>query len=268
VCLNIGVEILTELSYPNPIIISSDVSKSSENISPREKVVYKTLIEPTVARLEAERNKHKLFLGLLFKLKNPNEIEWVSTEKYYEPFLTVNGRYSIDYYRKREYILKIDKEISEVILLNNTFEPKQTGFSDDHNIKLQGEERIVKHVNAFLFLNKDGTELNIKDFPPSVSDERSVEMIKTFNMPEVPNIEVDAVKKRIIQRPYDLSRLVSETTEIGERSVIYRPIYRVTYKCARLNKVACLQIDGITSKIVRHENRLVGAAKAMLSIFK
>lgn len=261
---------LAELSYANPIVMPAVVCKTNENISSRKKVVYKTLIKPTIARLEAEKNKHKFFLGVLFKLNNPEEIEWVSTEKYYEPFLTAKGKYFIDYYRKCEYTVRVDKEVSEVILFNNTFMPKHSNYLKfEQNIKLQGEERLVKNKNAFLFLNKDGKKLRIKDFSPAPSEENPEELIKSLNMPEVPSsIDIEAMKGSILKRPNDISRLVAESLEIAERWVVYRPIYKVTFKCARLSKIACFEIDGITSKIVRSENRLVAAAKAMLAVFQ
>ena len=75
-----------------------------------------------------------------------------------------------------------------------------------------------------------------------------------------PNMDVEAIRKRIVQRPTDIQRIVNESLEIDERSVIYRPIYKVTYKCPRIGKEVYLEVDGITSKIIRQKQNILSAA--------
>ena len=79
---------MTELACTPEIVISASIPDSKECIASRNTIVYQTLIDPTVARIAGEKNKHKLFNKFLFKLNNPSEIEFVSTEKYYEPYIT------------------------------------------------------------------------------------------------------------------------------------------------------------------------------------
>jgi hypothetical protein len=40
----------------------------------------------------------------------------VSFEKDYEGFVVVDGKYNIDYYRKRIYTIRVDEKAQEVIL--------------------------------------------------------------------------------------------------------------------------------------------------------
>jgi hypothetical protein len=253
-----------ELSNINEIVISSPVSEPNEHVASRKAIVYKTPIDPAVIRVEGEKNKHKLFKRYLLKLENPAEIEYVSTKKYYEPFLTVSGKYSIDYYRTCAYRVAVDKDVTEVVLFNNTFLPKQ--LRNESHIKLEGEERLYKINHAFLFLNKNGQELRLSEFPPAASEENPEDLIKSLGMPELPEeMDLEAISKRIKLRPFDVKRIVSEQFEIDERSVIYRPIYRVTYKCSKLGKEATLEFDGITAKIIKqNENALTAAYKEVI----
>ncbi len=256
-----------ELSNINEIEISSSVSEPNEHVASRKTIVYKTPIDPAVIRVEGEKNKHKLFKRYLLKLENPNEIEYVSTKKYYEPFLTVSGKYSIDYYRTCAYRVTIDKDVTEVVLFNNTFLPKQgPNFRNESHIKLEGEERLYKINHAFLFLNKNGQQLRLSEFPPAVSEENPEDLVKSFGMPELPNeMDLEAISKRIKLRPFDVKRIVSEQFDVDERSVIYRPIYRVTYRCSKLGKEASLEFDGITAKIIKqNENALSAAFKGVI----
>jgi hypothetical protein len=260
------------LSCDNQIVTSSSVTDSKENIASRRFVVYKTLIDPAVARIAGEKNKHKLFSKFLFRLTSPEEIEFVSTEKYYEPFMTVSGKYLIDYYRKCAYTVRINEKVTEVILFDKSFVPKQASNlpPSPRSIKLEGEERLTINMNAFLFLSLNAQELKIKDFPSAPSEENPQELIQSLNMPAVaPNIDVETIRKKIAQRPTDISRIVTEQFEIDQRSVIYRPIYRVTYKCPKLGKEASLEFDGITSKMVnRKENFIIAAARTAINELK
>jgi hypothetical protein len=259
---------LTELEYINEIIISADPSETNESIPARKTIVYQTLIDPATIRIEAEKNKHKLFRKHLFQLTNPGEIEYVSTEKFYEPFTTVAGKYFIDYYRKCVHEVKLDKEVKEIILFDHTFLPDQFPYltNSKHSILLRGEERIIKEMKAFVLLNKNGKESKISDFPPAPSIENPQEIVESFKLQELdPNLEVDLIRKRIVQRPADINRVVSETFEINERSLIYTPRFWVTYKSPRLGKQASFIFDGVTSKIISGNESMFSTARGAIS---
>ncbi len=261
-----------ELDYLEEIVTTSSTPETNEKIAPRRTVVYKTLIDPALIRVAAEKNKHKLFNKFLFKLNKPEEIEFISTEKYYEPYTTVSGKYFIDYYRKSTYTIRVDKQVKEILLLNKSFTPKSDYnlLTSEHNIKLEGEERIVRNLNAFLFLDRNGKELRINDFPPAPSEEKSEELVKTLKMQVLdPNTEVEAIRKRIAQRPYDANRIVKEHFEIDERSIIYRPVFKVNYKCSKIGKEAYFEFDGVTSKIINQKENVISAtAKSIVTKLK
>ena len=253
---------LSELAYVDNIVTSSTVADSKENIATRKTIVYQTLIDPAVVRIEAEKNKHKLFKKFLFNLNNPTEIEFVSIEKYYEPFITVSGKYSIDYYRKVAYTVRIDKEVTEVILFNQTLMPNQISNSIgiERCIRLKGEERLIREPKAFLLLNKNSQELKLGECPSAPSEENPQELIASFKMPGIaPNMDVEAIRNKIGQRPKDVNRIVNEVLEIDQRSLIYAPRFKLTYRCPRIAKEACFEFDGITSKLIRQNENVISA---------
>ncbi len=254
---------MTELDYADQVVTSALVTTQAhpykENIATRRTIVYQTLVDPTVVRIAAEKAKHKLFNKFLFRLNNPEEIEFVSIEKYYEPFVVVNGKYSIDYYRKSAYAVRVDREAREVILFDRTFIPEQA--VGEHGIRLEGEERIIRETKAFLILNKDGQDSKVEDFPSALSEKNPEELVETFKMPGIPpEMDLHVIRKRISQRPNDVNRLVNEIFEVDERSLIYTPRFKVEYKCPRLGKEAYLEFDGVTSKLMGHDENFLSAA--------
>jgi len=254
---------LSELAYADEVVTSALVTSTLENIPTRRTVVYQTLIDPTVVRIAGEKTKNKLFNRYLFKLTTPEEIEFDSIEKYYEPYIVVSGKHLIDYYRKCAYAVRVDKEAKEVILFDHTFIPGQASNAavNESSIRLEGEERLVKETRAFIILNRYGQDLKLSEFPSAPSEENPQKLIKLFKMPEIaPSIEVEVIRKRIARRPSDVNRIVNEVLEIDERSVIYAPRFKLRYKCPRIGKEAYLKFDGVTSKRIQENENIFSVA--------
>jgi len=142
--------------------------------------------------------------------------------------------------------------------------------ASEGSIKLEGEERLIRNAKAFLFLNRNGQDSKLSEFPSAPSEKNPQERIESFKMPEIPpNMDIEAIRKRIAQRPGDVNRIVNEVFEIDGRSVIYRPIFKVTYKCAKVGKEDSLEIDGVTSKLIRqNENFLSATVRAVMKKLK
>ena len=250
---------LTEVAFTE-VISSASVISLKENIAPRRTIVYQTLMDPAVARIEGEKNKNKLFNRFLFRLNSPEEIEFVSIEKHYEPYIVVSGRHLVDYYRKCSYSVTLNEGVTEVILFGRTLTPRQSSYSsvNGRNIKLEGEERLMKETRSFLILNKYGQDSKLEQFPSAPSEENPQKLIKSFKMQEIASdVDLDAIRKRIVQRPSDINRIITEELEVDERSVIYTPRYRLTYKCPRIGKEASLEYDAVTLKQLKQNENLL-----------
>jgi hypothetical protein len=253
---------MSKLEYAQEPIISSTVSPTQENIVARKTVVYETLIDPAVIRVAAEQNKNKLFAKYLLQIRKPDEIEFVSIDKYYEPFLAVSGIYSIDYYRKSAYTVKIDKEVKEVILLDETFVPAPTPNprSSEQSLYLAGEERLIKENKLFLLLDRWGREAKPGELASGPSEKNPGKLVELLGLPEIPaDMEVDAVRNRIQRRPADVNRIVSELFEVSERTLIYAPRFRVKYKSQKVGKEAFMDFDGVNSNLLTKNLNVVSA---------
>ncbi len=265
--------ILTETVSVEKIVISAETTPVKENIVARKTIVYETLIDPTVIRVASEKLKHQLFTRFgLFKPK-PEEIQFVSINKYYEPYIVVSGKYSIDYYRKCAYTVKVDKGVLEVILLKHKFVPEQAESSTAKGgsiIRPEGEERLVNEAKASFILDKYGRDATLERLPPAPSEKNPKKVIAKFSIEEVAqNVDVDFVRDRLVKRPNDIKRIVNEIFEVAERVVIYTPRFKLLYKNVKTGEEKALEFDGVTSnRIQQSEGAISQGMRIIKSRFK
>ncbi len=239
--------ILTEEVESGQVVISAEPTWKKENIIERKTIVYESHVEPTVIRVTGEKLKTQLFSRYgLFKPKS-DEIQFISLDKYYEPYIVISGRYFIDYYRKCTYVFKVDDAVKEVVLLDSKFSPEAS--RNARIIKLHGEERLINEAKAFLILNKNGQDAQVDNLPSAPSEKKPEKVIAEFGIEEVAeNADVDFVKARIVKRPENISRIVEEVFEITERSVIYTPRFKLKFRNPKTGEEKDLVLDGVTQK--------------------
>ena len=241
---------MTETVNTEPVVISAETSPTKENIVERKTIVYEAYIDPTVIRVAGEKLKKQLFTRfVLFKPKS-EDVQFVSLEKFYEPYIVISGRYFIDYYRRCTYLFKVDEAVREVVLLNHKFLPAASKSSkNDRIIKLPGEERLVSEAKAFLILDKNGRDATVDNLPSAHSEKKPEEVIKKLGIEELAeNVDVNFVRQRIAKRPKDVSRIVEEVFEINDRSVIYNPRFKLLFRNVKTWDEKVLVLDGVTSK--------------------
>lgn len=238
----------------------------TNNIVPRKTVVYETLVDPTVIKISGEKIKKRLFTKLRFIKPKSAPIELFSMRKYYEPHIVVHARYFLDYYRMNDYTIPIDKEVTEVIVLKQKFYPKQAAMGG--SIKIDSEERLLVEKKAFLMLDKNGREIDLETLPSAPSEKNTEETIKKYEIEELsPEADVDYVRKRLVKRPENISRIVTEIFEVSERVVIYAPRFELTYIDTSNYKKRTVEFDGVTSKRVKEEKLHSIVAQALRGFF-
>lgn len=231
-----------------------DHSPVPEKIAERKIIVYKTLIDPTVIRLATEKIKDRLFVKFGFLKPNPDQIKQTSFEKDYEVFIVIDGRYYIDYYKRRVYTIRVDEKAQEVILFNQTLKPEPTNEPQTKVVRIEGEERLVHEAKAYIVLASDGREVSPKRIPSAPSEERSkklaAEIGSTKKLEITPNEEIDAIQSKIVKRPPEIKRVVKELFEVTDRAVIYTPIYKVKFQNLKTGEVKTVKFDGVTAKLL------------------
>jgi hypothetical protein len=238
---------LTEPVIAEPVVITAEAPSTRENIVKRKTIVYEAHIDPTVIRVSGEKLKKQLFTRFGFLKPKSDEIQFVSLDKYYEPYIVISGKYFIDYFRKCTYIFKVDEGVREVVLLDNKFVPENS--RSNRIVKLHGEERLINEAKAFLILDKSGRDSNADNLPSAPSEKKPEKVIEEFGIEELPEeADINFIKDRIAKRPKDMCRIVEEIFEITERSVIYTPRYKLLFRNLRTGEEKILVLDGITSR--------------------
>ena len=155
---------MTETVSAEPVVISAETS-SKEKIVERKTIVYEAVVDPELIKVACEKLKKQLFTKFAFYWFQPKleEIQFVSLEKYYEPYIVISGKYFIDYLRKCTYILKVPEGVREVILRADKYVPETS--KSNRIVKLYVEERLVNEAKAFLILDKDGRDSDADNMP-------------------------------------------------------------------------------------------------------
>jgi hypothetical protein len=246
-------------SHENTAETTGDTSSSHEHIVDRKTIIYETLVDPTVIKLNGEKLKTQIFTKFLFLKPYREDIQFVSINKYYEPFVVVSGKYSIDYYRKSAYAFKLDKEVREVIVLNQQFKPEQSKDPYDQKrnmIKLEVEERIMKEINASLVVDRSGQDIPPERLPSAPSERNPEKLLTECGVQEIPeDADLEIIQSRILKRPKDINRIVNEFIEVNERVVIYAPRFKLVYRNTLTGREKAIEFDGVTGKqIYIHPN--------------
>ncbi len=250
-------------SHPQEKIIISaqpEPETSGEKIAKRQTVIYETRIEPNVIETIGEKLKTYLFMRFGFIKPRFEDIQLLSIDKFYEPYVKISGKYAIDYYRKTTYTIGVSKKVEEVIISDDTYRPAPPTdqFVENWNIvNLEAEERLKTEISASLVLDKFGQEVATREFPTNSFESKSNEMLADLGVKEVPqDTDLDMIRSRILKRPKDVHRVVSEIFEINERFVVYSPRYRLLYTNVRTGEAKAMEFDGITAQRIQHPSPL------------
>ena len=245
----LGLLALTETVSAEPVVISAETPSTKEKIVKRKTIVYKACVDPELIEVACEKLKKQLFAKFAFYWFQPKieEIQFVSLEKDYEPYIVISGKYFIDYLRKSTYILNVPEGVREVILRPNKYVPETS--KSKRIVKLQGEERRVNEAKAFLILDKNGRDSDADHLPSAPSEKKPEKVIEECRIQELPeDAYVNFVRERIAKRPKELCRIVQEIFEVSDRSVIYTPRYKLLFRNVNTGEEKILLLDGITSK--------------------
>ena len=234
------------------------VSLVPEKIAKRRTIVYKSRVDPTVVKLTAEKLKGGLFVKFGLSKPRPEEIRVVSVDKYYEPYIVVDGKYSVDYCKKRVHTLGVDEKTEEVLFLGETFKPESVVSPAGEIrkvIKLEVEERVSGEEKTYVILDKTGHEISPDQVPSAPSEEHPHKMLreirkKSGKVKISPQKGVEIVKSRIVKRPPDADVIENELFQISEHVVIYSPIYEITFRNVKTGEEKIVRIEGVTAKIV------------------
>ena len=129
----------------------------TENLAQTKVIVYKSRVDPATLKQTAEEMKNELFVKRFSKPKS-EDIHVVSVDKHYEPYVLVDAKYRIEYFRKKIYNIEVNEKAQIVNLLGEKFKPKIEAIPDVepekfHSvIQLKGQEGFFYENSAYFIL--------------------------------------------------------------------------------------------------------------------
>jgi len=227
-----------------------------EEIVERKIIVYKPRIDIKTVRATAEKMKTQLFRKFVFMKPKPEEVQLVSINRYFEPYVVVDGEYSIDYSKNWVHNIQVDDTMQELTLFGEKVRPKTLRGNLQIPCKilqLTGEGRFKLEAKAHIIFDKQWREVGLEQLPFIPFEEQPEKILSNLdqkfgNAEMSTEKEVEILKSRIVRRPSEILCIHNELFKVSERAVIYKPMYKVTVRNVKTKKETTMIIDAITGK--------------------
>ena len=235
---------------PPPTTVTGQIR---EKICGMKTIVHRLAVYEMTVRNFIEKEKTRFYSKLgVFKPK-PEEVVCEAMTLYYESYIAAKANYTIDYYRKKVYPIKVDDAVGEVIVFDKTLQPSGQERGGKQ-ISLEAREKVTTSVPAYICLDKTGREINPKKLPTGIEEPDSQRVLRDLgDKLRSPTITPDAIigiiRGRIIKRPQDIERIVDEVFEVAELSTIYTPVYEARLRHLKSGVIKIVPLSGITGKV-------------------
>lgn len=228
-----------------------------ETIIQRKIIVFKPAVGIKTIRNIANKAKNQTFKKyFLFKTK-PEETKIDTIDRYFEPYIVIAGKYSIDYSKSWNYSIKVNEEMQKLKISNKNFEPK---LLENHlelpykNLELNGTGRFYHESRLRMILDKEGNEVGLEHLPYLSFEENPLEILDNTNRHLLEKEfktenEVEILRSRIFKRPTDIVKVFTEIFKVTERALIYKPMYKVSVSHNMTKKKVTFLVDGSTGRI-------------------
>jgi hypothetical protein len=231
-----------------------NVETLPQKVVDRKTAILKSRLDPEKARLIGEDQKTNLFLKFGILKPQSDDISLVGFTKYYEPFIFIGGKYSIDYCTKHVFEIKADNQMQNVFLGGKEFKFEPLSATNPSRVlKLEGEEHSHYENKTYFILDRLMREI-APEKVPLAPFENEMENLDNFDIEFRKDRisleeEINFLRSKIVKRPSDADAIIKEMFEITERLTVYNPIYELSFQNVKNAKEVTILIDGITGKL-------------------
>jgi hypothetical protein len=218
-------------------------------------IILKSRLDSNSVKLQGEKLKTSFFVRFGFLKPKPKDILLVAFSKYYEPYIVIGGKYSIDYCKRHNYALKVEDKTRAIFIDGKKLKPEPLPVGENAKvIKLVGEEHSHYENETYIILDRMLQEVSPDNlfFAPSENDlENRPDVDFDLRKPQISlEEEITFLRSRVAKRPPDVAEIIREIFEINERTIIYSPVYELTYKNTKNGKKVTALINGITGGVI------------------
>lgn len=229
---------------------------TSEQIAELKTIVYKSHIDQKVVRIIADKMKTDLFRKLVFKKPKPEEVQIISIDKYFEPYVIVEGEYFIEYSKKWSQNVQVHETMLELTCYGERIKPlslKDTLGTSCKIVKLIGEGRYRFESKTHLIFDSKWREVGLEKLPLVPFEDQPEKILRMTGQDCENNTmaigkEIEILRSRIVCKPENILCVHDELFKVSDRALIYKPMYKVTVKNLKTKKEIAIIIDAITGK--------------------
>lgn len=230
-----------------------------QKIVDKRTLILKSRLDSKAAILQGEKLKTSFFTKFGFLKPKSKDIALTAFNKYYEPYIVIGGKYSIDYCKRHNYAVRVENTTQEIYIDGKKLKPEPlTPEKKAKVIKLVGEEHAHYENETYLILDRMMREVTPENLPfapfereQENNPEADLDLRRTKITLEE---EIAILRSRIAKRPLDVAEIVREIFEINERTIIYSPIYELNFQNNKNGKNIITLINGITGEVVLAKN--------------
>ena len=229
----------------------------TQSISDIETVILKPRFDLTTIKAMAEEVKKSLFSKSLFKPKS-QETQLIFFEKYYEPYLVIGGKYSLDYCIEHTFNLDVDKSAGTVYIGGKEFHPQTIDANGEQNIKIAGEEHAHYEKQTFFVIDRMGREISPEKLPFTPFTYKMEENTSDIHFKKLPistELQINFLKSKIALRPSNVAAIIKETFDITDRTILYSPMYEFIFENLKNGKEASVLINSVTGEMTVRDSQ-------------
>jgi len=233
----------------------ADIEILPQKIVDTRTIILKSKLGSNSVKLRGEKLKTSFFARFGFLKPKPRDILLISFNKYYEPYIVIGGKYSIDYCKKHNYALMVEDRTQAMFIDGKRIKPEPMSLEDKAKvIKLVGEEHSHYENETYVILDRmlqevSSDNLFFAPFENELENQPAVDF--DLRKPQISiEEEITFLRSRVAKRPADVAEIIREKFEINERTIIYSPVYELTYKNMKNGKNATAIINGITGGVL------------------
>jgi len=231
-------------------------------------LILKSRLDSKAAILQGEKLKTSFFTKFGFLKPKSEDVALTAFNKYYEPYIVIGGKYSIDYCKRHNYAIRVENTTKEIYidgkkLKSEPLTPEKTAKV----IKLVGEEHAHYENETYLILDRmmqEVTPENLPFAPFEHEQENNPEADFDLRRTKITlEEEIAILRSRIAKRPPDVAEIVREIFEINERTIIYSPIYEINFQNNKNGKNIIALINGITGEVAIAKNEKITSSEKL-----
>jgi hypothetical protein len=153
----------------------------------------------------------------------------------------------------------VEDDVSELLILDRVFQPTTPKLAKlrkkDRAVELEAEQRIIGEQIVYTILDKKGNEVKLETFATAPAEEEPTKVLaeakeKILNLEVPPNKALELFRSKIVNRPKDVQRTNRELFEVFEYTLVYLPIYQITYRNVKTDDTKSITVDGVTAKLL------------------